>query len=207
MDAGEQQEQDRPGAVIGLLYTWWRGDPMIDIAALPGLTTELLCEGAGSTAVGGQDAESVAARQKRGHQLYVAKLRAETVAYGWVATTEAEIGSLGLTVQLPAGVRYLWDFVTHPAWRGRGIYPRLLHAILVREAATAAQLWIGHDAANTASARGIAKAGFQPVGEVRMLDGNARAPGTLCFVPRGPADRAQAGAALLRLPLVRTPLA
>mgnify|MGYP001359646024 CR=1 FL=1 len=117
------------------------------------------------------------------------------MGWGWVATREAEISELGLTIALPPGNRYLWDFVTRPAWRGRGIYPSLLQAIVAREGAT--RYWIGYDEGNLASARGVARAGFVRVGSVlRAGDGG------LAFAPDGPPERARAAARLLGLPVV-----
>src|SRR5262249_35635739 len=49
-------------------------------------------------------------------------------------------------------------------WRGLGIYPRLLQAILAREAGEAQRFWIGHVRENRASGRGIVKAGFGTIG-------------------------------------------
>jgi GNAT superfamily N-acetyltransferase len=41
-----------------------------------------------------------------------------------------QLASLGAAFALPERERYLWNFVTLPAHRGRGIYPRLLAAIV-----------------------------------------------------------------------------
>ncbi len=81
--------------------------------------------------------------------------------------------------------RALWDFVTFEAWRGRGIYPLLLQAILRTEQSEAERFWIGHRADNDASKRGILKAGFQlsNIG-VMTPDYQPRA------VPRGNRERA-----------------
>jgi GNAT superfamily N-acetyltransferase len=81
------------------------------------------------------------------------------------------IGELGIKLQLASGERYLWDFVTLPDFRGQGIYAGMLQAILATEA-DAQRFWIGHDFGNVASARGILKAGFQPVNALyREADG------------------------------------
>jgi GNAT superfamily N-acetyltransferase len=110
-------------------------------------------------------------RQDDGHQPYLARLGGVSVAYGWSAHRAAVIGELGIKLQLAAGERYLWDFVTLPDFRGQGIYAGMLQAILATEA-DAQRLWIGHDFGNVASARGILKAGFQPVNALyREADG------------------------------------
>ncbi|MCX7624224.1 MAG: hypothetical protein N2Z82_10810, partial [Thermomicrobium sp.] len=137
------------------------------------------------------------ARRRDGHRPVVALVGDVPVAYGWVATRRAHIGALDLTFTVPERERYLWDFFTAPAWRGWGIYPRLLQAI-VRETLDADRFWIGYDAPNVASARGIAKAGFRKVVEiVRLPDGR------LALRPVGPPERVTAAARLLGLPVWR----
>ena len=96
---------------------------------------------------------------------------------------------------LPPGERYLWDFATLPEWQGRGVYPRLLQAIIRLEADAVQRLWIGHDADNDASRKGIERAGFQVVGAVY---GD---PGRMWIDPLGALERSQAAARLVGLPL------
>lgn len=135
------------------------------------------------------------ARAAGRNTLYLARVGAEPVAYGWSASGAAEIGGL-LRFEVPEGERYLWDFVTLAGWRGRGIYPRLLQAVLREEREAARRWWIGHDAPNVASGRGILRAGFSQVGEVRTLRGG------LALRPTGPLERARLGAALLGIPVL-----
>jgi hypothetical protein len=99
---------------------------------------------------------------------------------------------------VPEANRYLWGFVTLPSWRGRGIYPRLLQAILLQEAGDAERFWIVHQLANTASARGIAKAGFHLAGKLYFLR-----EGGIGVTPVGAPDRGSAGADLLGLPILK----
>lgn len=101
-----------------------------------------------------------------GHHAYVASVAGVAASFGWVATSEATIGELGATLRLPDWHRYLWNFVTLPAFRGRGIYPRLLQSIIDAERASADWLWIMYAPENHASASGIRKAGFTPVAQV-----------------------------------------
>jgi GNAT superfamily N-acetyltransferase len=127
----------------------------------------------------------------------VALIGAAPAAYGWVAPAGATIGELSLSFALPAGDRYLWDFATLPAWRGRGVYPRLLQAIVAGEAARAERLWIIHAPENGASARGIVRAGFVPVGRLSF-----RADGGADLLSLGEPARARVCAALLGVPLL-----
>jgi RimJ/RimL family protein N-acetyltransferase len=100
------------------------------------------------------------------------------------------IGELGIDAALPPGNRYLWGFVTAPDWRGRGIYPRLLQAILAGDS-DGDRFWIGHEPGNDASARGIHRAGFSPIGEVF-----AELSGRRWLEPAAQADRIAACTAI-----------
>lgn len=142
------------------LATWWRGNhlpaltPLQEFVASPTKDAALLARLARLEII------EVRKRLAAGHCPYVAWLGSEPVAYGWVATDTAQIGELELTITLPRGNCYLWDFATLPNWRGRGIYPRLLQAILAGEAERFDRFWIIAASENRASSAGIAKAGF-----------------------------------------------
>jgi len=185
------------GAPIGRLYTWWRGDPLPGLPRVPGLVIEPATDLAALAAVAGHSPAVLQTRMAEGHTPYLAWLDGTPVASGWLATREAAIGELGLAFALPPGNRYLWDFVTLPPWRGRGIYPRILQDMLRRET-SAQRFWVGHDLDNVASARGILKAGFVAVGEVGRQRG-----GGLGLVPRGQVERGAAAAALLGIPILQ----
>jgi hypothetical protein len=107
--------------------------------------------------------EEMAARFAAGHRAYLAWWNGEPAAWGWVATRDAWIGELRAAVVLPRGERYLWNFVTLPSHRGRGIYPRLVDAIVRAESGEAERFWIARAPENHASGAGIAKAGFATV--------------------------------------------
>ena len=180
------------------LATWWSGDPLPTLPRLPGMRARATTEPRPLAWLTALDPLDIRDRLASGHRPYVARLDDVPVAYGWVAGAGATIGELGVSFTLPRGDRYLWDFVTLPAWRGRGIYPHLLRAIITAEAAAgAARLWIIHAPENPASARGITKAGFAPVGELSF-----RAAGGAGFHPFDDPTRARVGAALLGVPLL-----
>lgn len=105
-------------------------------------------------------------RFAEGHTAWIASIDGRPAAWGWVATRTADIGEMGLSFGIPPRERYLWNFVTLPAWRGRGIYPRLLDAIVRAEAAHADRFWIAYAPENRASEAGIRRAGFEPVAEL-----------------------------------------
>lgn len=188
------------GPAIGSFYTWWRGDPLVLLPPLGGLTIGEISDPGVLEPLTALSATDLEGRFSAGHRAFVAWLDGRPVAYGWVATAWAEIGELGLTFKLPPADRYLWDFLTLPPWRGLGIYPRLLQAILQREGA-AERFWVGHDAPNLPSRRGILKAGFQEVGRVHRTAG-----GDLMLVPTGHLERALAAARLLGLRLLAGPV-
>jgi GNAT superfamily N-acetyltransferase len=121
------------------------------------------------------------------------------VAYGWSASDAALIAEIGLAFGIAPGNRYLWDFATLPAWRGRGIYPRLLQAILGQETGEVDRFWIGHLPMNHSSARGIQAAGFRCVGTIHAS--SERRP---ALVPAGTATRAPVTTALLNTPFPST---
>jgi GNAT superfamily N-acetyltransferase len=146
--------------------------------------------------------EEVRARRQKGHRPYVAYLHDAPVAYGWVATREASIGELDLTIALPPSDRYLWDFATLPEWQGRGLYPRLLQAILQQEAEQAERFWIIYAPENLPSGTGLRKAGFMAAAELSFdADREVR------LAPLGAHERARAAADLLGVSLIDDPLA
>jgi GNAT superfamily N-acetyltransferase len=100
------------------------------------------------------------------HRAYVASIDGEDVAFGWVATSQAMIGEIDSAFFIPKGERYLWNFVTMPGHRGKGIYPRLLDAIVREEATEAERFWVAYAPENHASGVGIEKAGFTTVAQI-----------------------------------------
>ena len=179
------------------LATWWHGDAPPALPPLPGFRAAATDDVALVARLNALDEGEVRARLAGHHRPYVAALGGEPVAYGWIAGAGATIGELGVSFTLPRGDRYLWDFATLPAWRGRGTYPHLLRAIVAAESPPAARHWIIHAPENPASARGITKAGFAPVGELSF-----RARGGAGFRPFDDQVRARVGAALLGVPLL-----
>jgi GNAT superfamily N-acetyltransferase len=140
--------------------------PHPTLAPLPGLTVAREHDAARMAALQGRDPSEIAGRFARGHRAYVAHVHGEPAAWGWVATRSAEIGELGTRFDVPAGERYLWNFVTRPSHRGLGIYPRLLDAIVRAESAEATRFWVAYAPENHASGAGIRKAGFVAVAEL-----------------------------------------
>jgi len=101
---------------------------------------------------------------------FVAYMQGQPAAFGWMARTRAHIGELDHSFILPLHHRYLWNFRTLAQFRGRGIYPALLHYMMQQEA-QALQFWIIHAPENRASLKGITRAGFQYVGKLYSHSG------------------------------------
>lgn len=188
----------RPGVSGGFWYTWWRGDPLPELAPLTDFACDLMADPAEIADETGIAVEEAAARLAAIHRCYLSRLGGEAAGHGWSATTGAAIGELGIAIALPTGNHYLWGFETRPAWRGRGIYTHLLQALLRRESREAVRIWIGHEPGNFVSERGILRAGFQRVGELWVL-----ADGAMELRTEAEAERAAAGAAILGVRLAR----
>lgn len=164
------------------LWTWWTGDALPALAPIGGFGAGAARDVAELSTLTGLPAAEVAGRLEAGNRCYAARLGGVAVGYGWVADGSAAIGELDLAFRLEAGDRYLWDFATLPAWRGRGLYPRLLQAILRAE--DRGRFWIINAPENLASARGIARAGFAEVGSLELTRG-----GGVGIAPTGAAAR------------------
>jgi GNAT superfamily N-acetyltransferase len=169
-------------------------DPTPTLAPLTGLVVRREESASTMAALQRRDQSDMQRRFDAGHRAYVAYLEDAPAAFGWVATTSAEIGELASTFAIPQGERYLWNFVTLQPYRGLGIYPRLVDAIVRAESREAERFWIAYAPENRASGSGIRKAGFTALAEL-SFDADERpavqpvAPGGALIVSR-----------LLRLP-------
>ncbi|MDQ3856728.1 MAG: GNAT family N-acetyltransferase, partial [Chloroflexota bacterium] len=201
--SGDEHDADpREGAdeLLGPIYSWWCGDPWPEVDRAPPIQVVATQEFLLLAALAHLPVGEVQSRLEAGHRPYIATLEDLPVAYGWSASKRASIGAFGLDFRVPPGNRYLWDFATLPAWRGRGVYPSLLRAIVLRESARAGRFWIGHDPDNRASARGIVKAGFIRAGLIYRLEDRS-----LLLRPLGDRERSEAAASLLGIHLLPTP--
>jgi hypothetical protein len=179
------------------LATWWYEDGQPEMGLPDGMTVETPTSDDVLASMAGLPEAEVARRRAEGHRPYLISVDGEPAGYGWVAARSCDIGELGLEFELPFGNRYLWDFATLPAFRGRGLYPALLSEIIRRECPPATRLWIIHAPENLPSGVGIARAGFAPVAELSFDD-----QGRTALSGIGDHGRAEAAAVLLGLPLV-----
>ena len=179
--------------------TWWQGDALPQITPLPDFHADLSDNIPLIARLAQLNEREVQGRIETGHRLYIASLKEIPVGYGWLATQAASIGELGISFQLSTDDRYLWDFATLPAWRGRGIYPRLLQAILVQETQDENRFWIIHAPENHASEIGIHKAGMNTVAELSFAT-----KGGVVLTPVTEMTRVQTLASLIHVPLLPT---
>ena len=177
------------------LATWWASDPWMDLTPLADFQVRLATDDAQLATVNQLSVVEVAQRRRAGHLPYVGYMDETAVTYGWVATRQASIGELNLVFSIAAESRYLWDFATLAEWQGRGLYPRLLQAIV--QAEQAERFWILHAPENLPSGAGMQKAGFQAVGQLSFQRDN-----TLGLIPFGNPERARIGADLLGVALI-----
>ena len=193
------QEQSAPrafGKPMWLLWSWSRGDALPILSRVSGLTVEASPHGELLSHLMGLPEAVIREQLERGDRAYLARLGTLPVACGW--STTGEVGLFGgrVTLHIPPNNRYLYGFVTHPDWRGRGIYPHLLQAILQREERE--YFWIIHLLENTPSQRGIHKAGCREAGRLSFLSTG----GFGLRPPAGDSERAHVAERLLGLPLV-----
>lgn len=143
-----------------------RDDVAAPMPVVPGLMVRRECDPAVMAALQQRTAAEIQARFDAGHRAYVAFVDDVPAAWGWVATRAATIGELKVAFTFSGDERYLWNFVTLAAFRGRGIYPRLIDAIVAAEGVDAERFWIAYAPENHASGTGIRKAGFTLVAEL-----------------------------------------
>jgi len=119
-------------------------------------------------AAAGEDPNLVADRFRNSDQFFAWQLGGSVPAFGWITEGPRIIGAC-LLPRHP-GRLYLYNFHTDPAFRGRGLYPQLLLAI--RESVAPenkTDLVIDVNARNTASLRGVEKAGFRQLGQTSSI--------------------------------------
>ena len=160
-----------------------RRDPVVTRPPLVGLTVRREEDVLLMSSLQERTRDEIERRFAAGHRAYVAFIADEPAAWGWVATRSAAIGEMAMTFDIPVGDRYLWNFVTLASHRGKGIYPRLLDAIVRAESGEADRFWIAYAPENRASASGIMKAGFVAIAEL-SFDAD-RTPALKALLPGG----------------------
>lgn len=153
-----------PYSIMAKTYTWWRGDELPPLPPLPELRCERVTDVALLAKLHNVGPVKIETRLADANTAYVAIFEDEPAGYGWSGANSVGVADIYWPITPPS--RGLWDFFTFEKWRGRGIYPHLLQAILHSEQIEAEKFWLGHRADNYASQRGIEKAGFHLVNYV-----------------------------------------
>jgi hypothetical protein len=182
---------------VGYLWTWWKGDKLPLMSPLSAWHVETSEDISFVAKLSNIPVKSVEERYRQKHRPVIAYLNDTAVAYGWLACNNAAFGSPSVSFNVPVNNLYLYHFVTMLPWRGRGFYPRLLQEIILREEHVAERFWIIHQYSNQASRKGIAKAGFHIATHVFHTPTKSK-----LLASDANLARAQAGAALLGLPLI-----
>lgn len=106
--------------------------------------------------------DTVLKRLSESEEGYLAVRQNQVVSYCWFSTQAVYVKEIGKYFQVRAKEIYLYDAATRIDWRGKGLYPLVLTGILGLIAARSLRkAYIFTDSLNTASQKGIIKAGFR----------------------------------------------
>jgi GNAT superfamily N-acetyltransferase len=109
----------------------------------------------------GPDGNLVSVRLARGCRCFAAWLGDELVGYGWLSRGPEWIGEVELQISPGTGEAYIWNCVTLPAHRRKGVFRTLLSSISAQARGEGlARLWVGSVAIPAEKAMG--PSGFQP---------------------------------------------
>lgn len=120
--------------------------------------------------------QSAAQRLSNNREGFIGAVQTDTnpalmpVTYGWLAFNSEPLGDSGWAFATPPGDMWMYDFATVPDFRGHGYYPMLLRFILHKLAERGVgRAWIGTAPGNDKSARSIGRAGFQKIGDTKIV--------------------------------------
>jgi GNAT superfamily N-acetyltransferase len=109
----------------------------------------------------GPEGDLVAERLARGCRCFAAWWGDELVGYGWLSRGPEWIGEVELQISPGSGEAYVWNCVTLPAHRRKGVFRALLISISAHARGEGlARLWVGSVAIPAEKAMG--PSGFQP---------------------------------------------
>jgi GNAT superfamily N-acetyltransferase len=119
-------------------------------------------------AIMGPERDLAAERMARGVRCYGAWIEQKLVAYGWLSVGPEWIGEIQLEISPRPGEGYVWNCVTLPEFRRRGIFRALLLGISEHARSLGLRrLWLGSVAIPAEKALG--PAGFKPALQSRLL--------------------------------------
>jgi GNAT superfamily N-acetyltransferase len=109
----------------------------------------------------GPDGDLVSVRFARGCRCFGAWLGDELAGYGWLSSGPEWIGEVELQISPGSGEAYIWNCVTLPAHRKKGVFRTLLLNISAQARREGvARVWVGSVA--IPAERAIGPSGFQP---------------------------------------------
>jgi GNAT superfamily N-acetyltransferase len=110
----------------------------------------------------GTEGDLVAARVGRGCRCFGALLGDELAGYGWLSTGPEWIGEIQLEITPRQGEAYIWNCVTLPAHRRKGVFGALVASIVAQARNEGvSRLWIG--SVGHLGQHSVVQAGFVPV--------------------------------------------
>jgi len=134
----------------------------------------------------GAEGDLVALRLARGCRCFAAWAGGDLAGYGWLSTQPEWIGELQLRIAPEAEEGYVWNCVTLPEHRRRGVFSLLLAGITGwSKEAGLRRLWIGSVAIPAEKA--LRPLGFRPV-----IEFSSRSVARLRWLTIGPAATAPA---------------
>jgi GNAT superfamily N-acetyltransferase len=117
----------------------------------------------------GAEGDLVEARLDRGCRCLAVRSGGEVAGYGWLSTGPEWIGELGLEIRPAPGEIYVWNCVTLPAHRRRGLFRALLQtAVGSARREGLGRLWIG--TVDGVGESAVADAGFAPVLSIDLVE-------------------------------------
>ncbi|HVH63456.1 MAG TPA: GNAT family N-acetyltransferase [Candidatus Dormibacteraeota bacterium] len=117
----------------------------------------------------GDEADLVASRLARGCRCFVVRIDAAIAGYGWLSVDREWVGELQVELKPRAREGYIWNCVTIPEHRRKGIFKSLLTGIChAGRRSGLRRMWVGSVAIPAEKA--VAPAGFIPALHFDVID-------------------------------------
>jgi GNAT superfamily N-acetyltransferase len=101
-------------------------------------------------------------RWARGHVCYLAIVGCEPASYVWIAFDGWRLADEDDPHALPESAAFVYDGITLPAWRGKNLFPALMHAAATDLAGSGySELYVLVDDSNIAPQHAFRKVGFE----------------------------------------------